>query len=447
MMWNARTLTGWGRTAQATMEVGRPERPRDLSALLADTNGTSVVVHGAGRSYGDAALNEGGRAILTQRLSRMLSFDEKTGKLVCEAGVTFADLMRVFLPRGFCVPVTPGTAFATIGGAVATDVHGKNHDQVGSFGDHVLWIELLTANGRTVRVSPKARPALFAATIGGMGLTGIIVAVCFRMVRVPSASLQVWERRIADLDAFFAAFEEVRSEAEYSVGWIDALARGKQLGRGILETAAVADADPARKPKDRQRRVPIDLPGVALNPVTVGAFNDRYYRRVPVEGRESVLPAERFFYPLDAVQDWNRIYGKQGFYQFQCVIPDDTARDGIRRALEAISAARSASFLAVLKTLGGEGKGMLSFPMRGYTLALDFPRRNGIEALLDRLEGITLDHGGRVYLAKDAVLSAKGFDAMYPRSDVFREILAEVDPTGRFQSDMARRLNLKGART
>ncbi len=447
MMWNERTLTGWGRTAHATMEVGRPERPRDLSALLADTNGTSVIVHGAGRSYGDAALNAGGRAILTERLSRLLSFNEKTGRLVCEAGVTFADLMDVFLPRGFCVPVTPGTAFATIGGAVATDVHGKNHDRAGSFGDHVEWIELVTAKGQTVRVSPKAKPALFAATIGGMGLTGIITTVCFRMVRVPSASMALKERRIADLDAFFAAFEEVRADADYSVGWIDALAKGKQLGRGILETATVAEADPARKPKDRQRRVPIDFPGVALNPVTVGAFNDRYYRRVPVAGRDSVIAADRFFYPLDAVQDWNRIYGKRGFYQFQCVVPDDTARDGIRRALETISAARTASFLAVLKTLGGEGRGMLSFPMRGYTLALDFPRKAGIEALLDQLEGITLDHGGRIYLAKDAVLSPEGFARMYPRSDVFREILSEVDPKGRFQSDMSRRLNLKGGRS
>ena len=446
MMWNAQTLTGWGRTAQATMEVGRPERPRDLSALLADTNGTSVVVHGAGRSYGDAALNEGGRAILTERLSRLLSFNQKTGRLVCEAGVTFADLMRIFLPRGFCVPVTPGTAFATIGGAVATDVHGKNHDRVGSFGDHVEWIELLLANGQTAKVSRKARPALFAATIGGMGLTGIIISVCFKMARVPSASLRVRERRIADLDAFFAAFEEVRSEAEYSVGWIDALARGGNLGRGILETAEAAEGDLSRPAKDKQRRVPIDLPGITLNPLTVGAFNERYYRRVPVEGRESLCPAEQFFYPLDAVQDWNRIYGKRGFYQFQCVIPDDTARDGIRRALETISAARSASFLAVLKTLGGEGRGMLSFPLRGYTLALDFPRRNSIETLMAKLEGITLDHGGRIYLAKDAVLSPEGFAAMYPRRDVFQEILAEVDPKGRFQSDMSRRLNLKGAK-
>ncbi len=444
MMWNPQTLTGWGRSSEAAMEVGRPERPRDLATLLADTNGTSVVIHGAGRSYGDAALNEGGRAILTQRLARLLSFDEATGRLVCEAGVTFADLMDVFLPRGFCVPVTPGTAFATLGGAVATDVHGKNHDRVGSLGDHLEWIDLLTADGETVRVSPEERPELFAATIGGMGLTGIIVSLCFRMIRVPSGSIDLRERRIPDLDSFFQAFEEIRSVADFSVGWIDGLARGKRLGRGILETASFADADPAKPQKDKQRRVPLDFPGLALNSLTVGAFNSGYYRRVPSKGRDQTLPARQFFYPLDAVQDWNKIYGKRGFYQFQCVIPDASARDGIRRALEEISAARSASFLAVLKTLGGEGRGLLSFPMRGYTLALDFPRRNGTEALMERLERITLDHGGRVYLAKDAMLSPEGFAGMYPQLDAFRAVLSEIDPKGRFQSDMARRLGLKG---
>jgi len=266
-------------------------------------------------------------------------------------------------------------------------------------------------------------------------------------MRVPSRTVAVRERRIADLEEFLAAFEEARRDVDFSVGWIDALARGKRLGRGILETAAFADADPASEPKQTARRVPMDFPGIALNGLTVGAFNSGYYRRVPRRGRDRTLPAGQFFYPLDAVQDWNRVYGKRGFYQFQCVMPDATGSDGIRRALEEISAARSASFLAVLKTLGGEGRGLLTFPMRGYTLALDFPRRTGTEALMERLERITLDHGGRVYLAKDALLSPDGFAAMYPRLEEFRTVLSEVDPKGRIQSDMARRLNLNGARS
>ena len=279
-----------------------------------------------------------------------------------------------------------------------------------------------------------------------MGLTGVIVSLCIRMMRVSSRAVAVRERRIADLEEFLAAFEEARRDADFSVGWIDALARGKRLGRGILETAAFADADPDGQAREKSRRVPMDFPGIALNGLTVGAFNSGYYRRVPRQGRDRTLPATQFFYPLDAVQDWNRVYGKRGFYQFQCVMPDATSSDGIRRALEEISASRSASFLAVLKTLGGEGRGLLSFPMRGYTLALDFPRRTGTEALMERLERIALDHGGRVYLAKDALLSPDGFAAMYPRLDAFRAVLSEVDPQGRFQSDMARRLNLKGDR-
>ncbi len=444
MMWKEMTLTGWGRSSRATVAAGRPERARDLTALLGDHHARGVIAYGSGRSYGDAPLNDGGQVLLTGRLNRLLSFDADTGELVCEAGVTFADLQRVFLPRGFCVPVTPGTAFATIGGAVANDVHGKNHDRVGSFGDHVLWLDLVLASGAVERVSPDHHPELFAATIGGVGLTGVILHVCFRMIPVPSPWLTVREQRIADLDGFFDAFESVRDEADYSVGWIDGLARGRRLGRGILETAAFADGAVRPVAARRPRRVPVDLPGIALNPLSVALFNRLYYRRVPDRGRSRAVPAERFFYPLDGLHDWNRIYGKRGFYQFQCVIPDAAARAGIRLALEEIGAARSASFLAVLKTLGGAGRGHLSFPMRGYTLALDFPRRDKAGALLVRLERIVLDHGGRVYLAKDAVLSADGFAAMYPGLADLRAVLAEVDPDRRFQSDLARRLGIAG---
>ncbi|NNG03580.1 MAG: FAD-binding oxidoreductase [Inquilinus sp.] len=447
MRWKSQTLTGWGRSSQATVEAARPERSADIATLLAEPAGHGLIAHGGGRSYGDVALNDGGRVLLTERLDRLVAFDPKSGELVCEPGVTFAELMRVFLPRGYAVPVTPGTAFATIGGAVATDVHGKNHDRAGGFGDQVAWLELVLASGETVRASPTERPELFAATIGGMGLTGIIVAICFRLVRVPSRSLQVEERRIGDLDGFFAAFDEVRDTATFSVGWIDALARGRRLGRGILETADHAEADTGPAAPDRAHRVPFDLPGMALNSVTVAAFNAAYYRRVPAAGRRSVMPAERFFYPLDAIEDWNRLYGRRGFYQFQCVIPEAGARDGIRLVLEAAAAARGASFLAVLKTLGGEGRGLLSFPLRGHTLAIDFPRRSGIEEFFEEFERIVLDHGGRVYAAKDALVSPEGFARMYPRLAEFRAILAEADPQGRFRSDLARRLGIVGERS
>jgi decaprenylphospho-beta-D-ribofuranose 2-oxidase len=374
----------------------------------------------------------------------MVSFDPSDGTLVCEAGVTFDDLLNAFSGRGFLPPTSPGTAFATVGGAVANDIHGKNHDRAGSFGDHVLWLDLILPSGELVRVSPTERPELFAATIGGIGLTGVILNVCFRLRPVASSSVTVRERRMPDLDAFMAGLAEARETAGYSVGWIDGMARGGELGRGILETAETADADAAGTVAKKARAVPVDLPGFVLNPFSINLFNQAYYRRVPAEGRTRTLPVRQFFYPLDAIHHWNRIYGKRGFYQFQSVIPDAEAAAGMRKLLEAISDARAGSFLAVLKTLGGEGRGHLSFPMRGYTLALDFPRRDGVEELMARLSAISLDHGGRVYLAKDAVLDAESFARMYPKLGEFRDVLDSIDPERRMQSDMARRLNIRG---
>lgn len=443
--WKRLALTGWGRSSRAAMAACRPERLSEARRRIAQAGREGIIAFGGGRSYGDAALNTGGRAMLTRRLDRILAFDPETGDLVAEPGVTFADLLEVFLPRGFLVPATPGTAFATLGGAVANDVHGKNHDRAGSFGDHVQWLDLLLPSGEVARISPRERPELFAATIGGLGLTGVIVGIALRLMRVPSAHVTVRERRIADLDGFLAAFAEHRASASYSVGWIDGLARGSRLGRGILEIAEPSAEGTADAPaKAKTRRVPRDLPGAVLNPLSIGLFNELYYRRVPAGGRERRLPYRKFLYPLDSVEDWNRIYGKRGFYQFQCVLPDEAAPAGLRALLEAVSAARGASFLAVLKTLGGAGRGHLSFPMRGHTLALDFPRRGGVDDLMRRLERLTLDHGGRIYPAKDACLSPEGFAAMYPKLADFRRVLREIDPDARMQSDMARRLNIRG---
>jgi decaprenylphospho-beta-D-ribofuranose 2-oxidase len=443
MTWKTMTLTGWGRTSRAEVAACRPERAPAAIRLLGTRYEHGILAYGKGRSYGDAPLNGGGNVLLTERLNRMVSFDPADGTLVCESGVTFDDLLDAFLPRGFLPPTTPGTAFATIGGAVANDIHGKNHDRVGSFGDHVLWLDLILPSGELVRISPTERPDLFAATIGGIGLTGVILNVCFRLRPVASSSVVVREQRMPNLDAFMAGLAQARDTAGYSVGWIDGMAHGAALGRGILETAETAPADAAPPGKVKARAVPVDFPGFALNPFSINLFNQAYYRRVPAEGRTRTLPVRQFFYPLDAIHHWNRIYGKRGFYQFQSVIPDAEAAAGLRRMLEAISDARAGSFLAVLKTLGGEGRGHLSFPMRGYTLALDFPRRDGVEGLLARLAAISLDHGGRVYLAKDAVLDAESFACMYPKLGEFRDVLDTIDPERRIQSDLARRLNIR----
>lgn len=439
------TLGGWGNYPVSTADLHRPERLTELTRLAGTL--PSLLARGGGRSYGDQALNGGGALILTGRLDRMLEFDEENGVLICEPGVTFGRLIEVFLPRGWLVPVTPGTGFATLGGAIANDVHGKNHDREGAFGAHVLWFDLLLADGQTVTCSPEHHPDLFDATLGGGGLTGIITCLAVQLKRVPSNAVLMHSRRMGDLDDFIEALEMARLESAYSVGWIDATVRGRRMGRGILETGAPSPygvlPGAARRPAKRPPMI-----GGLLNRLTVSAFNALYWRRITADpaGESAELGWDRFLYPLDAIIDWNRMYGKGGFHQFQCVLPDESARAGLVRLLEMISTSGAASFLAVLKTLGAGGRGLLSFPRRGFTLALDFPHRPGSLDLLARLERITLDHGGRIYLAKDSVLAASSLAAMYPRLEEFKRIRAEYDPGGRFVSDQARRLGLAPSR-
>ncbi|HSK39731.1 MAG TPA: FAD-binding oxidoreductase [Arenibaculum sp.] len=461
MNWKEMTLTGWGRAAKARTLACRPERSREVArALSASEAKPGVIAYGAGRSYGDVALNSGGATVLTGRLNRFLQFSPGggpddgpdngpgngpgNGLVVCEPGVTFRDLLRTFLHRGYLAPVSPGTAFATVGGAIANDVHGKNHDKVGSFGDHVAWIDVAVPDGRVIRTSPEEDPDLFAATVGGIGLTGVIVKAALRLMPVTSSRVAVRERRVANIEDFMAAFAEVRQRATYSVGWIDALGNGAHLGRGVLQTAEYADDGLERLPAERAVRFPMDLPGFVLNQHSIGMFNRLYYSRVPAAGRERIVPLHKFLHPLDAMLDWNRMYGHRGFHQFQCVIPDAMSERGIPALLDVIARERTASFLAVLKTLGGSGRGYLSFPMAGFTLALDFPVRAGTSDLMARLEKITLDHGGRIYLAKDACLSAEGFRRMYPQLDRLRAVLDRVDPGRRLTSDLARRLDIRG---
>jgi len=439
-------LAGWGRTPRASVRAARPERLAEVLAAIGAADGRGIIAHGAGRSYGDQALNDGGQVLLTGRLDRLLAFEPESGVLECEPGVSVGEVLRLFLPRGFALPVVPGTAFTTLGGAVANDVHGKNHDRAGSLGDHVEWLDLALASGEVVRASPETEPELFRATIGGCGLTGVITRLALRMQPAASRRVVAREERMANLDAFFAAFEAARGAAEFSVGWIDALERGGASGRGILEIGRFDPESGGDPPAgSRLPGVPFDFPSLALHPLCVRLFNRYHLQRLDEAGRERVVPLERFLFPLDAIHDWNRVYGRRGFHQFQCVIPDVAARAGIGALLARVSRSGAASFLAVLKTLGSTGRGHLSFALRGYTLALDFPHRRGIAALFAELESIVRDHGGRVYLAKDSLLSAAGFAAMYPELGSFREILHRVDPEGRFQSDMARRLEIRGA--
>ncbi|WP_207791980.1 FAD-binding oxidoreductase [Siccirubricoccus phaeus] len=439
-LWKPLALQSWGRMAAAPCLAARPERLRELQAALAAPGGRALLPRGAGRSYGDACLNPGGAVVLTERLNRLLAFDPASGLLLAEPGVTFADLLRIFLPRGFLAPASPGTAFVTLGGAVAHDVHGKNQHLAGSIGEHIAWFDLLLADGSTSRVTPESDPALFRATIGGLGLTGILTAICLRLEPVPSNALLVRRQRVPDLDAFLAGFE-ANAAAPYAVGWIDALAQGAELGRGVLEVAGPSPEGLPDRPA-KPRRLPFDLPGFALNRLSIAAFNELYWRRAPALAGEERVAYERFLYPLDAILDWNRLYGRGGFHQFQCVLPFREGEPALRRLLETIAAGGNASFLAVLKAMGREGVGMLSFARPGYSLALDIPARPGSAALFAALERITVEAGGRVYLAKDAWLSPQGFAAMYPEAPEFQAVRARVDPDGAFSSGLSRRLGL-----
>ncbi len=427
------TYSGWGRVLKATGDIARPER---ASASL-----PAAPAIGNLRAYGDAALNSNGPVVNMTRMDRLLAFDPETGVLQAEAGVTIAELMRIFAPRGWMPAVMPGTAYATLGGAIAADVHGKNHESAGSFGGHVKEISLRGADSEITTVTPEM--PLFAATLGGMGLTGRIEAATIQLSPCPATVMDVQETRAPNLAAFLAAFDDIAEP--YSVGWIDATAQGEALGRGILEKASFAVRDFAFEPKGKPAKaIPFDAPGFALSAPVVRTFNSLYYHRVPKAGRKRNRNLRQFFFPLDHLSNWNRLYGKRGFHQFQCVLPHRTAAMVLDAMLRDIAKAGLASPLAVLKRLGPGRSGLMSFPMEGYTLAVDLPNRAGVEALVSRLTAQTVEAEGRVYLAKDALTDAESLSNMYPELPAFREAIRKADPEGVFETDLARRLNLRG---
>ncbi len=443
-------LSGWGNVPCHTSNVVRPEKINEVRDLVAAPEVASVIARGLGRSYGDAALNADARVLLDTHLDRLLSFDPASGVLECEVGVSFADLLHFFLPRGFFPAVTPGTKYVTVGGAIAADVHGKNHHRDGSISNFVESFELLLASGLVIRCSRQENADAFWATIGGMGLTGILLTARLRKRPVKSAYLIVDYQKARDLDQVLELFAQGDEQYQYSVAWIDCLASGSVMGRSVLMRGnhALATDLPAHlqaaplavKPK-RKRGVPFYFPKLALSPMTVRLFNNRYYKRQK-EGRR-IVDYDTFFYPLDSIQHWNRIYGMRGFFQYQAVFPRATARACLVELLEKLTDSRRASFLAVLKTMGAAGGGLLSFPMEGQTLALDIPNDGpATVSFLQELDAIVLRHGGRVYLAKDACLTPESFRAMYPDHAKFRQIKQQLDPQNRFSSSLSRRLRI-----
>ena len=440
------TLSGWGRYPRIEATQAWPDTADDVRYLIEAQE--SLIARGNGRAYGDAALNPA-CTLEMGRLQRLLSFDPETGLLVCESGTLLSDIVDLFLPRGWFVPVTPGTRFVTVGGMVAADVHGKNHHVSGSFGHHVAWFDLALADGAVVRCSPTENAHLFHATIGGMGLTGVILRVAFPLMRVETDLIRQTLLKAANLEEAMALFE-ANTAATYSVAWIDCLARGGRLGRSLImlgEHLAGADLPAERKGqafagRERQRlNVPVDFPSFALNRLSLSVFNALYYGR----GRPgtSVVGLAPYFYPLDAIGSWNRIYGRNGFVQYQFVLPLAAGHEGMRTILTRIAAAGTGSFLAVLKLFGAVDPrpGSLSFPQEGYTLALDFPATVPTFNLLIELDAMVADYGGRLYLAKDA-RGGSATLAGYPELTAFRAIRDQIDPAHRFSSLQSRRLGL-----
>lgn len=447
--WVRRNLSGWGRYPVVEADVARPERMSDVSAALEDRDGRPLLAHGLGRSYGDAALIEDGAVVLTRRLDRMLAFDPETGWLRCEAGVSIDDIIETFLPRGYFPPVVPGTKFVTVGGAVGCNIHGGNHHVDGCFGDHVRRLELLTASGEVVVCDRDDEPELFWATVGGMGLTGLILSLEVKLIPVESRAMEMETVRVENLDEFFEVSERISDQYTHAKSWIDCTQTGRAMGRGVFMAGrhAPAGAEPSTGFVDRLveligrtvdgRHFESDL---WLNPVTMKLFNEAFFRKEARGTTRSVVDHVPFLFPLDAVPNWNYLYGKRGFFQYQFVVDD---RDAVREALRITTKTGMASFLCVIKEFGDRDHGGLSFPKAGTTVALDFPNLGApLFELFDRLDEVVLDAKGRVYLGKDARLPRDRFQRMYPEWERWKEVRDRWDPDRVFQSELGRRLGL-----
>jgi len=446
------SLAGWANTAPTTAEVICPRNVDDLAAALSGDAPRGVIARGLGRSYGDPAQNAGGRVIDTTQVSGIHHLDLEQGLVTADAGTSIDALMRWLVPLGWFVPVTPGTRQVTVGGAIASDIHGKNHHKVGSWCDAVEAITIATPAQGKRRITPRSDPDLFWATAGGMGLTGIVLDATIRMARIETSRLSVDTDRTPDLDATLALMEAGDHRYDYSVAWIDLMAKGAATGRSVLGRGRFATVEelPRRHQRDplafRSSSIataPSIVPPNLVNPVTIKTFNEGWYRKAPKRRRDQIQSITAFFHPLDFVERWNRLYGRNGLIQWQFVVPLD-ASDVLQSIIGDLSTSGFPSFLSVLKRMGPSNPGPLSFPIEGWTLTFDVPVRanHDLGHLLDRLDQRVVDAGGRLYLAKDSRMRPELLPIMYPRLDEWMAVRRDADPHGRLTSDLARRLRL-----
>lgn len=442
-------LHGWGRTGRTRATVRTPRDRDELRRLVTTAGPRGVVTRGLGRSYGDAAQNAGGTVIDLTGWERILRLDQNS--VTVEAGISLDTLMRAIIPHGLWLPVIPGTRQVTVGGAMAADVHGKNHHLRGSFMDHVTQFELLLASGDVVQVTPDGDHAdLFWATAGGMGLTGVVLNATIALQHVESAFFLVDTDKVPHLDPLLATLETGDDHYEYSVAWFDTATSGHRLGRSVVTRghhATLADLPEALRataltmPAGPAVGVPVQLPSRLVNRWTARAFNSVWYAKAPTHREREVQNLTTFFHPLDTVADWNRVYGSRGFCQYQFVVPFGE-QEAFTAAVRELAGSGHVSSLNVLKRFGSANRGHLSFPSPGWTLAVDLPAAPGLERLFARLDDLVLSAGGRLYLAKDSRATASTMARMYPRLDEFRAVRDLVDPTRVFRSDLSRRLDL-----
>jgi decaprenylphospho-beta-D-ribofuranose 2-oxidase len=444
-------LWGWGRT-NATVADDVTVDATGLAATLKEAGRRGALARGLGRSYGDAAQNGGGLVVRLASGAGDIVLDPSTGRVTVGAGVSIDELLRVIVPRGYFVPVTPGTRFVTIGGAIASDIHGKNHHVDGSIGNYITSITMMLADGSTTVIGPDRNPTLFWATIGGMGLTGIMLDATIDMLPIETSRMRVDTSRIADLDTLLATMTDGDEDVRYSVAWIDLVAKGRNLGRSVLtrgDHARLSELDArqavsafAYGPHQLVAVPPLVPPMGVVNHATITAFNEFWYRKAPSCRTGEIQGIGAFFHPLDLVGSWNRLYGSRGMVQYQFVVPFGE-EEAMRTVVERFSASGAASFLAVLKRFGAANPAPLSFPQAGWTLALDLPGgTRGLGDLLHGLDRVVLDAGGRHYFAKDAHMTRDAVRRGYPRLDEWKAIRDSADPDGLWQSDLGRRLGL-----